>query len=125
MSMLYAVMFSTTKDSYYANESWNLAKIALKINPFSLVTKRGIIILLSALGNIYVERKMYNVAKHDFKQASAILQRILDDFLNAPYANFDLENIYWLSYFDMAKKAEEQEGLKKYLKIYEERFSIK
>ncbi|MGC9138953.1 O-antigen ligase family protein [Athalassotoga sp.] len=123
MSMVYAVVFSTTKDANYANESWNLAKMALKVNPFSLSAKRAIVTLLNTLGTLYNERKMYDVAKKDFKQSTAILRRIIDDFLNSPYANYELENNYWQAYFDMAKKSEDQEGLKKYFEIYKERFS--
>lgn len=123
MAMVYAVVFNSTKDAIYANESWNLAKIALKVNPFSLAAKRAIVTLLNGLGTLYSERKMYDVAKRDFKQSSAILKGIIDDFISAPYVNYELENSYWQAYFDMAKKSDDQEGLKKYLEIYKERFS--
>ncbi len=123
MSMVYAVVFSATKDAKYANESWNLAKIALRVNPFSLVARRAVVTLLNALGTLYSERKVYDVASRDFRQSTAILRRILEDFLNSPYANYEFENNYWQAYFDMAKKSGDEEELKKYFEIYKERFS--
>ncbi len=122
MAMVYAVVFAATKDSTYANESWNLTKIALKVNPFSMIAKRAAVTLLNSLGNIYTERKNLDVAKRDFRQAEAILRGIMDDFIISPYTNYDLENTYWQAYFDVAKKAEKYENLTKYLDIYKERF---
>lgn len=122
MAMVYAVVFSSTKDANYANESWNLTKTALKINPYSLIAKRAAVTLLNSLGSIYFEKKNFDVARRDFNQSAAILKGILDDFMNSPYSNYDLENTYWQAYFDMANKAGNVDDLKKYLEIYKDRY---
>jgi tetratricopeptide (TPR) repeat protein len=122
MAMVYSVVFAATKDKTYGNECWSLTKTALKMNPSSLMARRALFTLLNTLAKINLENKNTPQALSNFKQAEAVLRGIINDFLNAPGPNYDLENTYWQAYFDILKKLNDYDRLKKYFETYKERF---
>ena len=122
MAMVYAVVFGATKDKNYGNECWSLIKNSLKMNPSSLEARRALFTLLNVLANIHLQNKENRQALTNFKQAEAVLNGIIEDFLNAPGANYDLENTFWQAYFDILKKLEMYDKLQKYFDIYKKRF---
>lgn len=123
MGMVYSVVFASTKDKTYGNEAWTLIKSALKMNPTSITARRALFMLLNTLGELHLANKNVRQALLNFKQAEAALCGIVDDFLKSPVRNYDLENSYWQAYFDILKKLEMYEKLRKYFDIYKERFS--
>ncbi len=122
MAMVYSVAFASTKDKTYGNESWALTKSALKMNPTSIMARRSLFTILNTLGNMNLESKNSKQALLSFKQAEAALYGVIEDFLNAPGANYDLENPFWQAYFDILKKLEMYEKLQKHFDIYKKRF---
>ncbi len=122
MAMVYSVVFASTKDKTYGNESWALTKSALNMNPTSIMARRSLFTILNTLGNMNLENKNSKQAHLNFKQSEAVLRRIIEDFINAPGANYDLENPYWQAYFDILKKLEMYEKLQKYFDVYKKRF---
>ena len=123
IGMVYSVVFASTKDKTYGNEAWTLIKSALGMNPTSLIARRALFTLLNTLGNLNLEGKNTKQALLNFKQAEACLCGIIEDFLNAPYANYELENSSWQAYFDILKKLEMYKKLARYFDIYKKRFS--
>ncbi len=122
MGMVYALVFASTRETSYANECWSLLKTALKVNPHFIMTRRALFVLLNSLAGINEEKKNMDQAVLLFTQAEAVLRGIIDDFLNAPGANYELENSYWQAYFDILKKIGKEEERKRYFGIYKNRF---
>lgn len=122
MGMVYAITFAATKETTYANECWSLVRKALKVNPHFIMTRKALFVLLNSLAGINEERKNVNQAVLLFRQAEAVLRGVIDDFLNAPGVNYELENSYWQAYFDILKKIGKDDELKKYFELYKKRF---
>ena len=123
MGMVYSVVFASTKDKTYGNEAWTLIKSALKMNSTSITARRALFTLLNTLGDLNLANKNARQALLNYKQAEAALRGIVDDFVNSPAQNYDLENSYWQAYFDILKKLEMYEKLKRYFSMYKERFT--
>jgi len=122
MAMVYSIVFSKTKNKDYGNECWSLIKSALRMNPSSLMARKALFTLLTALANFNLQSKNESQAIKNFKQAEAVLNGMIEDFLNAPGANYDLENSFWQAYFDLLKRLKYYDKLKKYFEIYKKRF---
>ncbi len=122
MAMVYASAFSKTNDKMYGNECWTLTKLALKMNPSSLTARRSLFMLLTTLSNIHEKNKNKAQSLLNLKQAQAVVKGMVNDFLNSPAANYDLENGFWQALFDLTRKLGKVEELSKYFEIYKKRF---
>jgi len=120
IALIYAVVFDSTQNSYFATEAWEYAKKGLKANPHSVVVRRAIVTILTGLAKIY-ERTDKKVSSLEYKQASLVVEGIIKDILNAPYPNKLAEQPFWDAFFQLSQ---DKEKIYHYKDIYNKRFKI-